>query len=150
MLSKGDLVLAYFVKPCGTVIPTIRTSSEDGSIMNLEEAKKLLEDSTRSELRDHAFGDREVFWEKDGQTIATGYFGGGQGSVSFDVGDEIPDDTTSFDGEEARELSSLGKLGEIGRNDETGPDTFTEGDVMPGLSTGDVFHELTGKYLDES
>jgi len=110
---------------------------------SLDEAKKVLDGCVRSELRDHAFGDAEVFWEKDGKEVASGYFGGSIASVS---GGEIG----SFDGQDARVLRSCGTEGEIERNDETGPDTYAEGDTMPGLSKGDVFHELTGSYLDES
>lgn len=110
--------------------------------MNFQEAKELLSSCERSELRDHAFGDSEIFWSKDGKEVGGGYFGGKEASVWID-------DQASFDGEEARTLRECGTLTNVERNDETGPDDYTEGDVMPGLSKGDVFHELTGQYLDE-
>lgn len=111
--------------------------------MDFQEAKELLSSCKRSENRDHAFGDREIYWEKDGKEIGGGYFGNGEGSVW--IGDEVV-----FKGKEADELVKCGSSVIIGRNDSTGPDTYSEGDVMPGLSKGDVFHELTGQYLDES
>ena len=110
--------------------------------MDLSDARQRLVGTTRHELRDHAFGDREVTWVKNGTLIASGYFGGGAGHVSFHAA------SISFVDNEARSLLDCGTL-EVSRNDETGPDEFTEGDVMPGLSKGDVYHELTGEYLDE-
>lgn len=111
--------------------------------MELAEAKELLDSCDRSELRDHAFGDVEVFWSKDHEEIGGGFFGGGNASVWISGKD------TAFDNDEARSLRECGKLVAVERNDETGPENFTEGDIQPGLSKGDVFHELTGQYLDE-
>lgn len=109
--------------------------------MNLEEAKTLLGGATRHELRDHAFGDTEVYWVKGGKEIACGYFGGGQDSVSIF---KPAEDAASFDGEEARALRECGTLGEIGRNDETGPNEFIEGQTVPALTLEGVREELTG------
>lgn len=112
--------------------------------MDFDEAAKILKEATRSELRDHAFGDREIFWEKDGKDIAGGYLGRGVPEVWF-IGK-----SGCFTDEEARELAKLGISGRIERNDETGPDEYKDGEVMPGLSKGDVYKELTGEYLDNS
>lgn len=111
--------------------------------MDLSDARQRLVGTTRYELRDHAFGDREVTWMRGDQNIAGGYFGGGHADVWFE-GLEA-----KFSGDDARSLLDCGTLS-VSRNDETGPDTYTEGDIMPGLSKGDVFHELTGEYLDGS
>jgi hypothetical protein len=85
---------------------------------------------------------------KDDKRIATGYFGGESAEASI-VDHITQQPLASFSGDDARSLLDCGTL-EVSRNDETGPDEFTEGEVMPGLSKSDVFHELTGKYLDES
>lgn len=51
--------------------------------MTLEEAKQVLSESIREELRDHAFGDREIFWlDSKGQEIASGYMSGSTQEVS--------------------------------------------------------------------
>lgn len=130
--------------------------------MNLtfEQAKHLLSLAEREELRDHAFGDAEVYWFAPFQgrrvEVACGFFGGGHNGVSLynlrKMALDEPEYETvgDFKDEDARELRKCGKLGRVDRNDETGPDDYTEGDVMPGLSKGDVFHELTGQYLDGS
>jgi hypothetical protein len=110
--------------------------------MELEQAKQLLKSTVRQELRDHAFGDVEISWMVGAEQLASGYFSGTSQLVSI-MG-------TSFDGDDARALRDCGIEGVIERNDETGPEEYTEGDVMPGLSKGDVFQELTGSYLDES
>jgi hypothetical protein len=117
--------------------------------MTLEEAKMLLTDSVRCELRDHAFGDREVSWyRQDGKMIADGYFGGGKSCVSFIVPrDENSDDgwetLADFEGEEAQELAKCGTVGQVERNDSTGPPTYSDGACMPGLTLKGVRDELT-------
>jgi len=136
--------------------------------MNLTEAKKLLSSTVRGELRDHAFGDREVTWfvVKDGLIVAQaaeGYFGGGSSGVSvyttpipfeepwdFETGSgylaEVDDEAyaaAEFDGRDARELLTCGSL-RVGRNDETGPDTYRDGACMPGLTLEGVRKELCG------
>lgn len=116
--------------------------------MNLEEAKTFLEDTSRHELRDHAFGDMEVTWlkgslKKDGDVlkeIAHGYSGSSMVSVTIIT----EDGTVSFSDDDARSLMSCGTLGTVGRNDETGPDEFVEGKIMPGLTLEGVREELTG------
>ena len=113
--------------------------------ITFDQAKEILNSAIRWELRDHAFGDTEFGWKNsEGKEIAGGYSGGGRCDVW------IEDSDISFKDDEARELKKCGRLGAVERNDETGPDTYVEGQVMPGLSKGDVFHELTGQYLDES
>lgn len=104
--------------------------------MELSEAKATLNLCVRGECRDHAFGDVEVFWTRDGEEVADGYFGGGTASVHVQG--------TSFQGSEAHELRACGAEGEIGRNDETGPDEFIEGFTMPALTKEYVRHELEG------
>lgn len=95
--------------------------------MTFEEAKKLLNDCERQECRDHAFGDREVFWvfDIDGVKIdiADGYFGGGSRSVWI-LDPTVEMDRCEFTGEQARELAKCGKVTIIDRNDETGPDEY--------------------------
>lgn len=120
--------------------------------MNFDEAKELLEGCVRHELRDHAFGDTEVTWRKDGVIVAHGYFSGSSAYVT--IASDLPEGdpmgvSTSFHGDLSREMRNCGTEGSISRNDETGPDDFVEGDIQPGLSIGDVFTELTGGYLDE-
>jgi hypothetical protein len=112
--------------------------------MTFEEAEQILSETTRSELRDHAFGDREVFWTKDGVEIAGGYFGGRTADVWIGKGVEGWEGPTGdFEGLEARKLSQLGTLGVVDRNDETGPEEYSEGTTMPGLMIEGVRKELT-------
>lgn len=105
--------------------------------MDLATSKIILNDCVREELQDHAFGDVEVFWFKDGYQVAGGYFGGGHSEVWL-----TPE--TKFGGAQARELRECGATGHIERNDETGPDDFVEGRIMPGLTREGVLNELTG------
>lgn len=105
--------------------------------MNLEEAKKLLDGAKRCELRDHAFGDMEVFWTVDGEGVADGYFSCSTRSVSILGGPTFTDD-------DADALQDCGTLDEVWRNDNTGPETFQAGVTMPGLTKEGVFEELTG------
>jgi hypothetical protein len=61
--------------------------------------------------------------------------------VSFDN-----TDTPDFSGEDARKLRYCGTEGEMSRNDMTGPDSYSEGSIMPGLLTLEGVHkELTGE-----
>jgi hypothetical protein len=108
--------------------------------MNLEEAKTLLNGATRHELRDHAFGDMEVYWVKNGKEIACGYFGGDHAEISVF---KPAADATTFDGDDARALRECGTLGMAARNDETGPNEFIEGQTVPGLTLEGVREELT-------
>ena len=75
-------------------------------------AAKILSESIRDELRDHAFGDKEIYWRNNyGHMVATGYVGPRRvecGMAGFDV---------SFSEEEARHLARLGTLGNVERND---------------------------------
>lgn len=98
--------------------------------MKLETAKMLLNSARRDELRDHAFGDMEVYWIFGGEEIATGYFSGTTQSVTVQAhnGEHF-----TFEGDAAIELHSCGTLGRIDRNDET----------EPGLTTEGVLRELT-------
>lgn len=110
--------------------------------MTLEEAKELLDQCTRAELRDHAFGDREIYFTKDGTSVAEGYSGTECEITIFGTGDGGLDDTY-FQGSEAYELLRCGTLDSVERNDSTGPDEYQEGECMPGLTTAGVLDELT-------
>jgi len=82
------------------------------------DAVLLLDQSYRSELRDHAFGDREVSWcDQEGNDIGFGYAGAGSVRVSVVNGDY-------FDDKEADILIMCGKLKRVERNDSTGPDDY--------------------------
>lgn len=107
--------------------------------LDLDEAKVVLDSCERAELRDHAFGDVEVSWTKDDKEIADGYFGGGV----YDVCVKLDSKTVTFSNEQALKLRNCGTLAEVGRNDETGPDTYVEGVIMPGLTLEGVRKELT-------
>lgn len=80
--------------------------------MDFDLAANILSESIRDELRDHAFGDKEICWRNNyGQLVATGYVGSSGaecGMAGFDV---------SFSEAEARELARLGTLGNVERND---------------------------------
>ncbi len=110
-----------------------------GVIMNIETAKQFLDTCVRMELRDHAFGDVEVLWALDAKSdnVGGGYFGDSSTSVWIDS-----DPPVSFSGDEARKLRNCGTLGEVDRNDSTGPDIYNEGVAMSGLTKEGVFDEL--------
>lgn len=105
--------------------------------MSLASMITVLGDCIRTESRDHAFGDTEVFWFKDGQPVAEGYFSGDHQSVW-----SSPNPGIHFDGDDAKQLRNCGVLGEVGRNDSSGPSNFVEGAVMPGLTREAVRSEL--------
>lgn len=106
-------------------------------MLTLEEAKNLLAQCKRDELRDHAFGDTEICWTNAaGVEVANGYFGGSfPGCVDF-VGAQ------TFSGADASALRKLGITGTIERNDSAGPDQYQEGQTMPGLTREGVRAEL--------
>lgn len=83
--------------------------------MDFDLAAKILSESIRDELRDHAFGDKEIYWrDQHGHQVATGYYGSSGvevGMCGFDI---------NFSEEEARQLVGLGTLGEVQRNDSQG------------------------------
>lgn len=85
--------------------------------MTFDLAKAILAESIRDELRDHAFGDKEIYWRNSyGHQVATGYIGSSGaecGMAGFDI---------SFSEAEARELAKLGTLGQVERNDSMGDD----------------------------
>lgn len=109
--------------------------------MQFADARALLESCTRNELRDHAFGDTEISWMKDGREVAGGYFSG----RNADVWIRVDEDSTivGFEDMEARQLRDYGIPGQIFRNDETGPKEFQEGQVMPRLTIDGVLQEIT-------
>lgn len=103
--------------------------------MNFRETMSLLDECIRSELRDHAFGDVEIYWTKNGEEVAFGYFSGETQRVFSDH--------FSFTGQEAKELRHCGTDGNVERNDETGPDEFVQGQTMPSLMKKNIFDEIT-------
>ncbi|MNI79753.1 hypothetical protein D3C73_1362310 [compost metagenome] len=69
----------------------------------------MLTPCNRLELRDHAFGDKEVYFETtDGKTVAEGYAGR---EYTLSIGE------VEFTGAEARQLLALGNLTKVDRND---------------------------------
>jgi hypothetical protein len=111
--------------------------------MNFEDAKTVLNSATRWELRDHAFGDCEFGWtDAQGNNIAEGYSGGGKCHIWFNDENETYD---CDDIDQARELKQCGTLGPVTRNDEVGPDDYSEGYLMPGLTKEAVLDEITKK-----
>lgn len=114
--------------------------------MNLESAAELLNTCVRDELRDHAFGDREVSWLKDGTEVAMGYFGSSSSVSIFDGGTDSNGIKTafSFEDADARRLAECGELASAVRNDTTGPEVYQDGVCMPGLTLEGVRKELEG------
>ena len=111
--------------------------------MEFAEAKGILDACERTELRDHAFGDRVISWTKRGYEVAYGYSGSSGCGVHI-VGD------SSFEGDEAKDLVNCGTLVHTQRNDSTGPEDYVEGRIMPGLTRESVKQELImKKRLDE-
>lgn len=102
--------------------------------MNVKEAKVILDDCDRHELRDHAFGDMEISWSRSGFEVAYGYAGGECGVHLVDG--------EAFEGDDARLLVTCGTLAHIERNDEAGPADFVPGRIMPGLTREAVKQEL--------
>lgn len=108
--------------------------------LTYDDAVKLLSTSTRDELRDHAFGDREVYWTNSfDQQVATGYVGSGACEIDF-LGFDV-----RFEEDQYRDLINLGQVGKVERNDETGPEEFAEGECLPGLTLEGVRKELEGE-----
>lgn len=113
--------------------------------IDLEMAKQLLSTCVKYENRDHAFGDVEIEWYNKDNNVGSGYFGRGGAEVhvtDFSASEERRI-TGSFTGNAARVLRKCFATEHIDRNDETGPDNFDEGHIMPGLTKEGVFEELT-------
>jgi hypothetical protein len=104
----------------------------------LDEAIALLSTAKREELRDHAFGDCEVYWMKGDEEIAGGYFGASSRTVQvyFDGGQ------VTFEGADADRLRECGAVGKVERNDSTGPAAYREGETMPALTLDGVLKEI--------
>jgi len=111
--------------------------------MHIDEAKRILNSCVREECRDHAFGDREIYWMQNGKERAFSYMGGGT-SPFVSIYDEEDENKTiaTFDDREALELLNCGSDVIIGRNDETGPDSYRDGNCMPGLTLEGVRKEI--------
>ena len=115
--------------------------------MTLDEAIEKLNLAVRSELRDHAFGDREISWEIDGKERADGY-SGSTGTFITIFGDELDEEgypiaVAEFEGRDAFKLLECGFTGHVERNDSTGPDRYADGVCMPSLTLKGVRDELT-------
>jgi hypothetical protein len=105
-----------------------------------DDAVKLLSTAIRDELRDHAFGDREIYWTNEFEhQVATGYVGSGGCEIDF-LGFDV-----HFEEDQYRDLINLGQVGKVERNDETGPDEYAEGECLPGLTLEGVRKELEGE-----
>ncbi|MCK9234744.1 MAG: hypothetical protein M0R77_00355 [Gammaproteobacteria bacterium] len=81
---------------------------------------QTLSESTRSELRDHYFCDREISWWKDSEEVASAYLGRND-EFHFDHQGTT---YTSDNWNEIKEFVKLGQLGKVSRNDSTGEDTY--------------------------
>lgn len=111
--------------------------------MNVEEARDILNGCDRHELRDHAFGDREISWTRRGLEVAFGYSDGRECGVHLVDGN-------AFEGQDAKGLVNLGTLRHAERNDEIGPATYVEGRIMPGLTKARVQQEIMSqKFFKE-
>lgn len=110
--------------------------------MNFDEAKFILERAERHELRDHAFGDMEVFWRKDEKIVATGYFGVSSRRINMMNGG-------IFSGDEAMILKECGNLAGVDRNDTTGPEDFEIGRVMPEIKEELTLHNIFSRGKDD-
>jgi hypothetical protein len=106
----------------------------------------------RVELRDHAFGDAEVFFYERSRVTIEGNKVSSNGTDPFAEGylgkhSEIYVTDLEYDvegkwvGAVASDLMALGQAF-IERNDETGPDDFVAGRCMPGLTLEGVKEEL--------
>lgn len=115
--------------------------------MDLDMAKQLLGSCVKYENRDHAFGDMEVEWYDGENHVGSGYFGGGQASVTVNdltTNNELEVSTT-FKDVQARVLLGCFASAHVERNDETGPEEFVQDKVMPALTLDGVRKELTGE-----
>jgi hypothetical protein len=110
----------------------------------LDEAIAILSTAKREELRDHAFGDCEVYWMVDGHEVAYGYFGSSSRSVTVD-----PNGSVTFTDADADRLRECGAIGKVERNDSTGPATYREGEIMPGLTREGVLDEICRQEEEE-
>jgi hypothetical protein len=115
--------------------------------MTLDEAVEILSLAARSELQDHAFGDREISWVVDGVQVADGYSGSTGTYVDFygegEGEDGFPTTIGEFEGRDASKLLECGFTGPVERNDSTGPDRYADGVCMPSLTLEGVRDELT-------
>lgn len=87
--------------------------------MTVAEAQAFLSGSSKFECRDHSFGDREVYWSKDGKDIADGYFGSSSQHVSIQGQRFVGNDAYLLD-----KVACRREHGSISRNDETGEDYY--------------------------
>jgi hypothetical protein len=90
------------------------TSAHKGK-MPVEKAAEFLRIAKRDVLDDHAFGDAEVGWIRDGKEVATGYFGYQDARVTVLAADGF--ETTTFRDKDAEALRRLGHCVQYTRND---------------------------------
>lgn len=76
--------------------------------MTLDDAKRILSTCSREELRDDAFGDREVYWMQGELEVACGYFGADTREVQIDG--------LTYCGDEADQLANYGIRGLVEQN----------------------------------
>jgi hypothetical protein len=109
--------------------------------IDVEMVNEILSKCMREELRDHAFGDAEVSWMYAGKQAAYGYFSSSSSHITLTCPDG--EESATLRGEEARRFRYCGIEGTIERNDETGPEEYSEGTCMPALTHKGVLEELT-------
>jgi hypothetical protein len=115
-------------------------AGESGNI-DVAQAEEILRESLRFECRDHAFGDAEITWQNAQEVeVAGGYFSSSGGSIWLLDGEG--NTLADYDGEDAQRLRQLGQLQGVSRNDSTGPEEYSEGTIMPGLTFEAVLNEL--------
>ncbi len=115
--------------------------------ISLADAISLLNSCTRGELRDHAFGDREVSWTDDAGNIVGFYCNSGRWPHPVYVTrfDEAGEETETVEFAATSQIMNTGNVVLIERNDSTGPDEYRDGACMPGLTLEGVRRELTGE-----
>lgn len=112
--------------------------------ITLADALSLLNLCTRSELRDHAFGDREVTWT-DAAGNGVGFYcnsGKPPHHVYITRFDGNGDEVESAEFPATSQMMQTGMVCIIERNDSTGPDNYQDGACMPGLTLAGVKEEL--------
>jgi hypothetical protein len=115
--------------------------------ITLADALALLNLCTRSELRDHAFGDREVAWTDDDGNEVGFYCNSGKSPhmVYVDTFDSEGNTVESAEFPATSQVMSAGNSVIIERNDSTGPDQYRDGACMPGLTLAGVREEICKK-----
>lgn len=81
--------------------------------ISTEQAKALLSKCHLHICKDRHFGDAEYHWTSfdDNHKVAEGYFGGGQGSISF------KEHTNKYTGQDAYDMRTLSYSVSVSHND---------------------------------